>query len=106
MNRLTRSYGRAAFLALPLFYSCLLGCAKKPYEAVSITGTVKYEDGSLIPADSIMLMFESQEEAIDRTTHPRAGRVAVNVADGSFKVKMKRLRSRFPGNTPIHRRLR
>ena len=67
---------------------CQLGCNSQPYRVVPISGTVKYEDESLIPGEMIMLMFISQEAAIDRKTHPRAGRVKVNVADGTFKNVM------------------
>ena len=61
-----------------------LGCRDNPYDVVRITGTLTYEDGSLIPGEMITLMLVSQAEALDRTTHPRTGRGQVRVEDGSF----------------------
>ena len=63
-----------------------LGCSDgNPYEMVEVTGTVKYEDGSLIPAESIMLKFAPQAAPIDAKTHPRKGIAQVNVSDGTFQ---------------------
>jgi len=66
---------------------CMLlleGCGGQPYGVVPIRGKVTYEDGSLIPAHSLLLEFNSQEKPKDPKTFPRPGRAEVNVADGTF----------------------
>jgi hypothetical protein len=64
---------------------CTFGCSRtQPYDIVRVSGTVKYEDGSLIPAERIMLKFEPEAAPMDAKTHPRMGFALVNVADGSF----------------------
>ncbi|HPP53453.1 MAG TPA: hypothetical protein PK777_10915 [Thermoguttaceae bacterium] len=62
----------------------LQGCRGEPYGVVPIRGKVTYEDGSLIPAASLLLEFNSQEKPKDPKTYPRPGRAEVNVADGTF----------------------
>jgi hypothetical protein len=63
-----------------------IGCSGgSPYDIVEVSGTVTYEDGSLIPADSIMLKFDPQAAPLDTKTHPRKGFADVNVSDGSFQ---------------------
>lgn len=64
---------------------CTFGCGpSQPFELVKVAGSVKYDDGSLIPADSITLKFEPQVAAVDSKTHPRKGYCMVNVTDGTF----------------------
>jgi hypothetical protein len=64
---------------------CAVGCSGgNPYDLVKVSGTVKYEDGSLIPADTLMLKFEPQAAPLDAKTHPRKAYGRVNVADGTF----------------------
>ena len=43
-----------------------------------------YDDGSLIQAEGITLVFSSQVEALDGKTNPTDGTAIVNVADGTF----------------------
>jgi hypothetical protein len=50
---------------------------------VDVTGTVKYEDGTAIPAAFMTVTFESQSEGIDEKTHPRPG-MAVVKEDSTF----------------------
>jgi hypothetical protein len=65
--------------------AAVAGCSSdSPYDLVQVNGSVKYEDGSLIPADTIMLKFEPQAAPIDAKTHPRKAYGRVNVADGTF----------------------
>lgn len=76
---------------IPLWLAAALvaaaGCSDgNPYDLVSVSGTVTYDDGSLIPADSIILKFEPQAAALDAKTHPRKGFAKVDVASGSFDV--------------------
>jgi hypothetical protein len=62
-----------------------IGCSGgNPYELIDVEGTVKYEDGSLIPADSIMVKFSPQAAPVDPKTHPRPAIASVNVSDGTF----------------------
>jgi hypothetical protein len=49
---------------------------------------VTYEDGSLIPAEEMQLVFTSQTQAIDVQTAPRPGTAIVKVADGTFDSVM------------------
>lgn len=66
---------------------CLGGCGdSSTYPIVPVTGTIKYEDGTLIPATRITLKFVSDQPPLDAKTHPRPGVGEVNVEDGSFVV--------------------
>jgi hypothetical protein len=66
--------------------ACLTGCSdSNPYDIVEVAGTVTYDDGSLIPADSIMLKFEPEAAPLDTKTHPRKGFADVDVSDGTFQ---------------------
>jgi hypothetical protein len=61
------------------------GCSDgRPYDIVEVSGTVTYDDGSLIPAESMMLKFSPKAAPIDPKTHPRKGIAQVNVSDGTF----------------------
>jgi hypothetical protein len=65
--------------------ACAAGCSGgSPYDLVQVAGTVKYDDGSLIPAETIMLKFEPQAAPLDAKTHPRKAYGRVNVANGTF----------------------
>ncbi|MEM8944362.1 MAG: hypothetical protein AAGD11_04190 [Planctomycetota bacterium] len=80
--------GRASNLAKLAALCCCLpivGCggSSSPYAMVKASGQVLYEDGSPIPAESIMIRFDSQESAIDAKTHARPG-MATAGADGKF----------------------
>jgi hypothetical protein len=62
-----------------------VGCGPdNPFEQVQVSGTVTYDDGSLIPGEYVELQFLPQGPAIDARTHPRPGRAAVKPSDGSF----------------------
>lgn len=61
------------------------GCSESsPYDLVTVSGKVSYDDGSLIPASSIMLKFDPEAAPLDAKTHPRKGFALVNVGDGTF----------------------
>jgi hypothetical protein len=62
----------------------LQGCGGQPYGVVPIRGKVTYEDGSLIPAPSLLVELNSLQPKKDEKTFPRPGRAEVNVADGTF----------------------
>ena len=67
-----------------LLFAGLTGCGSEPYSTVRISGTVTYEDGSLIPAPELIVYFEPQVESIDPRTTPRRGYAEVDVTDGTF----------------------
>jgi hypothetical protein len=50
-----------------------------------VSGTVRYEDGSLIPSKSIIVRFEPLASPLDEKTHAKAGNAQVDPADGSFE---------------------
>ncbi len=61
------------------------GCGgAEPFATVPVSGSIKYDDGSLIPAKRIAVVFVPQVEAADAKTHPKQGRAQVNAADGTF----------------------
>jgi hypothetical protein len=61
------------------------GCGKQtPYACVPVSGKVTYEDGSLIPADEIRLVFLSQTPPTDPTTPPRNGNARADGKTGMF----------------------
>lgn len=69
------------FLALAPF----AGCGGNPFSQVQVSGKVLYEDGTVIPAASLKLWFESQATAKDGgRAHPRPASAPVNPSDGSF----------------------
>ena len=70
---------------LTVFLLGIAGCGGGgPYGTKKITGTILYDDGSVIPADRIELRFISQEPPVDSKTYPKPGLVDVNVTDGTF----------------------
>lgn len=63
------------------------GCgSKNAYKTVAVSGTIKYDDGSIIPANRIELQFVPLAAAIDIKTKPKLGIAEVNVEDGSFEL--------------------
>ncbi|HEX6962049.1 MAG TPA: hypothetical protein VF175_09295 [Lacipirellula sp.] len=65
--------------------ACVCGCSRgNPYDLVEVSGAVTYEDGSLIPAETIMLKFQPLAAPRDAKTHPRKAYGRVNVADGTI----------------------
>ncbi len=84
-RRTRRDRTRLAGWLLAAVGACAAGCSgASPYDLVEATGSVKYEDGSLIPAESIVIKFEPLAAALDAKTHPRKSYGTVNVADGTF----------------------
>jgi hypothetical protein len=84
-DRAGRLGRRLGGLWLAIVAACAAGCSGgSPYTVVPVSGTIKYDDGSLIPAESIMLRFEPEAAPLDAKTYPRKGMTLVNVADGTF----------------------
>ena len=72
---------RAAILCLLM----LAGCGSRdPFSYVQVSGKVTYEDGSLIPADPLVLTFYPQSAPLDEKTHPRIGTALVDKTTGTF----------------------
>jgi hypothetical protein len=75
------------FSLIALLVGTLLGCGgqgSNPWSAVPVSGKITYEDGSLIPAKTIRLIFLPQAPPVDSKTVPRQAIGGVNVADGTF----------------------
>lgn len=87
---------RRAIRVRPLFlgmcFMCGLallsaGCGSgDPFSYVQVSGKLTYEDGSLIPAETIILIFTPQQEAINSKTHPRPGSTTINKTTGEFRT--------------------
>jgi hypothetical protein len=85
-QRAARHRRMAHATAICIAVACAVGCSGgNPYDLVNVSGKVTYEDGSLIPAGSIMLKFDPEAAPIDAKTHPRKGFALVNVGDGTFE---------------------
>jgi len=80
-GRLRPSFGLVSAVLL-----CgVIGCGgSEPFKLLPVSGKVAYEDGSLISAPRIEVVFEPQAGPIDPKTHPRPGRAEVNPTDGTF----------------------
>jgi hypothetical protein len=70
-----------------LLFCGVIGCGgSEPYKLIPVSGKVTYDDGSLISAARIELVFQPQAEPLDPKTFPRPGRAEVNPADGTFSA--------------------
>ena len=66
---------------------CLSGCGSgDPFSYVKVSGKVSYDDGSLIPAERVKVIFVSQSPPLDPKTYPPYGIAEVDPKTGSFKV--------------------
>ena len=81
-------------LAPPSLLSCVIaslavatvaGCSRHPYSCVRVSGKVTYEDGSLIPAEQIRLIFISKTPPTDPKTPARNGLAIADVETGDFE---------------------
>ncbi len=75
-------------IALPILLLLgSVGCdSENPFSQVQVSGTLTYDDGTLIPAEMILLKFEPLAESLDAKTFPPAGMSYVDVEDGTFDV--------------------
>lgn len=77
--------GRLAWTVLLVLLAGLsAGCSREPFQHVRVSGTVTYEDGSLIPVEVLRLTFTPQAPPLDDKTYPRPGWSEVDVATGAF----------------------
>ena len=82
---ISRSRPIAAAFALACALAVLAtGCHREPFPHVKVSGSVKYDDGSLIPAHSLEVMFNPQAAPKNKTTFPRIGHAEVDIATGAF----------------------
>ena len=73
--------GVVSFLAI----LAAAGCgSNEPFTHVPVSGLVTYEDGSLIPVDTLALRFVPQSKPVDPKTHPRPGMAIIDKATGKF----------------------
>ena len=71
--------------AISMVLVSICGCgAKVPFDLVPVHGKLTYEDGSLVPADSILLTFNPIKTEAKAKTAPPGGTTNVNVQDGTF----------------------
>lgn len=62
-----------------------VGCGgNEPFDYTQVSGSVKYDDGTLIEAPAIEVTFYPQAEPKDEKTHPRPGVAIVDPATGKF----------------------
>lgn len=52
---------------------------------MKVSGTVTYDDGSLIPGERLVVTFLPQMKALNATTYPRPGIAEVDVNTGKFE---------------------
>ena len=74
------------FVAL-LVVAPTVGCNRDmPFDLVPVKGKVTYEDGSLIPADSILVTFNPISSEPKAKVVPPGGQTNINVQDGTFSA--------------------
>lgn len=87
MDHLGRRWRNGSIAILILWLLSGAGCdSENPFSQVQVSGTLTYDDGTLIPAEMIILKFEPLEKSLDAKTFPPAGMSYVNVEDGTFDV--------------------
>lgn len=68
-----------------VFVIALVGCGSDgAFSTVPVSGKISYEDGSLIPANSLSLRMRSLAADEDPDVTPRVGNVYVDVATGEL----------------------
>ena len=61
------------------------GCGGgNPYKTVPVSGKVTFDDGSLIEAPELTILFKPQVKNVDAKTYARDGSATVKVSDGTF----------------------
>ena len=65
-----------------------IGCCYRddPFSYVKVHGKLTYQDGTLIPANRIVLRFVSQESPLNSKTFPRKGQGDVDPKTGNFSL--------------------
>lgn len=79
---LTQSFSRITKL---LIIISVVGCgSSEPFSMVTVSGKVTYEDGTLIPAERIVVNFVPLAQPKNAKTHPRPGQAEVDETTGKF----------------------
>jgi hypothetical protein len=87
MNRFSYVRFTPAHVAGLWLLASISGCGSKvPFSIVPVHGKIAYEDGSLIPADSILVTFYPILDGEKHKNVPPGGRTNVNVQDGTFSA--------------------
>jgi hypothetical protein len=87
MNNWSNVRFASALIAALCIFASTTGCGSKvPFDFVPVHGKVTYEDGSLIPADSILVTFNPIVVKEKGKFVPPGGRTDVNVQDGTFSA--------------------
>ncbi len=74
----------ALWALLPILFF-VAGCGSdNPFDLLPVEGKVTYEDGSLIPAQSMLVTFTPIEAKREGKMVAPSGQTQVNVADGTF----------------------
>ncbi len=77
---------RVLWLVILVLVATSVGCgAREPFDYVKVSGTVTYDDGSLIPGERLVVTFLPQMKAPNATTYPRPGIAEVDVNTGKFE---------------------
>ena len=74
-----------SFLVLGVVLTASVGCgSNEPFDYTKVSGSVMYDDETLIDAPAIEVTFYPQAEPKDEKTHPRPGVAVVDPATGKF----------------------
>ena len=77
----------SALIARLSICASISGCgASVPFNIVPVHGKVAYDDGSLIPADSMLVTFNPIRSGEKGKIVPPGGQTQVNVQDGTFSA--------------------
>ena len=83
LTRAIESEHRVRWIVLSALLA-VAGCGGGPFQIVSVSGVVTYEDGEPIPSGDYRLKFVPQVESPDGKNFPRAATVMVG-SDGVFE---------------------
>jgi predicted small lipoprotein YifL len=86
MNNRSKVRFASALGAALCMFAAISGCGSKvPFDFVPVHGKVTYEDGSRIPADSMVVTFNPIVQEKSKMSPP-GGQTQVNVQDGTFSA--------------------
>ncbi len=81
-----RMLGSCLSVAMGCSLLFLTGCgSSEPFKFVPVSGKITYEDGTVIPVETMTLTFIPQAAPVDAKTHPRPGMAIVDKETGAFK---------------------
>lgn len=62
------------------------GCSQGPFDMVRVEGTVRYSDGTEIPAPRVVITFHPQDPPASPKIQPRPGQAVATQPSGAFDV--------------------